>query len=241
MSYKIVQAVDVVAEYGGHNYLVLLNDSGAQVSQLNGYVVGPDLVPKTSALTGTLKVISDYVLPFNANTPQATLVEGDALKVMSLWQAAVECGKEINSLQLNYNPLDIFGKNSNAAFSTLVACMKAKEAVVTDQWFPGKNDIILPQEIMDRIFQKAVDAISAGQGVGGGGGDNSGNPSPGGGGSSWIAPTSPGSKTPGGYWQNPSMVTPDSDSVASGGYVALAHQDITIIGANIATGNHFSI
>src|SRR5476649_2570880 len=118
MPYQIVQAVDDVLFFGGHNFFVLMKD-GVAISQINGYSTDANGVPQVASLGGMLTVRSDYQQPFTSSTPQAVLVTGDYLKVTSLWNSGLECAAAVNALQLNYQVLDIGGKNSNAAFSTV--------------------------------------------------------------------------------------------------------------------------
>lgn len=147
---KIVQATQSVAGFGNHNYLVLVGDTGRVMGQLHGWQVINGQVNVTG-IGGELGVRTDHVYAYSASTPQAVLFEGSAEVANQLWQAALDCGNEINSLGYSYNALNSFGgHNSNAAFSTLAECMLL-QPVDPFGLDPGLGDIILSEEAMDAI------------------------------------------------------------------------------------------
>jgi hypothetical protein len=229
---KIIEASNSVLLIGSHQYFILQDDSGKEIAQLNGFVVGADGIPNTTGFTGTLQVRSDYGSDSSAATTKMVVFSGSQQDTMKLWNAAVQCGVAINAQNYSYSWSDSFGgHNSNSAFSTLAKCMGVADLDLGGAT-PGLHDIILDANTIAYIrSQVGLPATSGSSGSGGatGGGEHGGNPGgvPGGGSSSGTDPIGGGGSTGGGHWQYP--VAPHSIPVNPYDTAFAAHDEVVSI------------
>ncbi len=153
MGYKIVEAQAPVLGAGGHNYWVLLDNSGNKVGELHGFQIDSNGNPSTSGVGGTLKVFDNYTMGYSPSTTQAVVFDGTQSEAMALWGAASDCGDLITLKKYDYNAFDSFGgHNSNSAASTLAACMGVTEANL-GSFTPGKGDVILSNSEIENVRQ----------------------------------------------------------------------------------------
>ncbi|MFJ1468069.1 hypothetical protein [Massilia orientalis] len=228
---QIIEAVNSVAAVGAHEFFILMDDNGNIVGQLNGFAVGSDGIPKVTNISGQLQVRSDYGSIIDSSTIMKSVVSGTQEQMMQIWNTGKACGDAINQQQMSYNLLDIGGKNSNAAFSTLATCMKLPDLDLTGAFtaVPGLHDIILPantiKAIQDQHGLNGTTAPSAG------GGEHSGGPGgvPGGVSGSGSAGGGSSGGGGGGHWQYPiaehSIKPSPSDTTIPGG-----DSHVTIVG-----------
>lgn len=166
MGYKIVEAQAPVLGAGGHNYWVLLDNSGNRVGELHGFQTDANGEPATTGVGGDLKVFTDRSMGYNASTPQAVVFDGTQAEAMALWGAATDCGDLINLKNYDYNAFDSFGgHNSNSVASTLAACMGVTE-VNLGSFTPGMGEVILSNSEIEYVrqsygFSDACVAISS--------------------------------------------------------------------------------
>jgi len=148
---KIVQAKSSVMALGSHNYLVLIGDNGQVVQQLHGFQ-SKDGVPSTTGVGGQLQVFSDWgYADFSSTTAQQVLYEGSSEAVTQLWQAALDCGYAINSMNYDYNITSSFGAfNSNAALNTMLECIYL-DPIDLGGFNWGLDDIILSEDTMNAV------------------------------------------------------------------------------------------
>ncbi|MGX9217353.1 hypothetical protein ACWV27_02930 [Massilia varians] len=108
-------------------------------------------VPSATGVGGTLEVRTDYGWDYTENLPQQIVAAGDSTTIQKMWGAANDCGLAINQQNYSYNAFDSFGgHNSNAAFSTLAACMQL-EIFDLGGLAPGLGNVILNQSLIQHI------------------------------------------------------------------------------------------
>ena len=160
--YSIVEAqLPLIGGLGGHNLLVLKDDQGNVVKELDGLATGADGAVKPIGYlpSDTLKVYefnaATYYAPGEA---QVTLQSGSQADIMKVWNAAETCATAINAKSLSY-PFLGFGKNSNSVTSTLDACMgKTEPSIPGGALFtPGQGSLLLDQQTIDGIRNAITD------------------------------------------------------------------------------------
>ena len=193
---------------GAHEFYILVDDTNKVVGQLNGFAVGSDNVPAVTNISGQLQVRTDYASPLDADTKYIAVAIGPADSIMKMWDAGKACGDAINQKQISYNLLDTFGgHNSNAAYSTIGACMNVSDPDLTGSLtlVPGLHDIILDANTIKEIQRQHGITPPSSTGGGGsgtsGGGELSGTPGGSPIGGSTYDPPSTGGGTGGGYWK----------------------------------------
>jgi hypothetical protein len=237
---KIIQAYDNVLAAGSHYYWVRVNDAGQATGQMHGFASNGG-VPTPTAVSGSLLATSNYTMEFGSQTPQRVAIEASEAMIDALWAAGKVAKDAINAQNYSYNAadLDALGHNSNAVFSTIGAAMKLEMVDFKWTWSPGFGEIIIPQTILEEAFNSAMALLSGGPaGGGGGGGGDMGEGVPGGG--SGPNPGGSNPMTPGGYWQNPNVVSPGPEQEQ------IVHQqhagmDIGLIGVSSPLGHIFEL
>ena len=204
---KIIEASNPVLKLGAHQYFILQDDSGKEIAQLNGFVVGSDGIPNTTGFTGNLQVRSDYVSDSKESTVQMVVFSGSQDVVMKVWNVGVQCGIAVNAQNYSYSWSDsLGGHNSNSVFSTLAKCMGVADLDLGGST-PGLHDIILDANTIAVIraqagFQNYPTSSNGSGSSGGGEHGGSGGGMPGGTSSSGSDPIGSG-KTGGGTWKFP--------------------------------------
>ncbi len=99
---KIVQAEHSIGGVFGHNYWVLLDDNGNVLDQIHGFAKDSAGNLTTSALGGTVFVVSGVNLDYSPSVPQATAAEGTTAEMYKLWNAALDCKVAINDKNVPY-------------------------------------------------------------------------------------------------------------------------------------------
>lgn len=208
---QIIQAANPVVGVGRHYFYILKDDSGNIVGQLNGLQY-KDGVPSTAGVGGKIMFDNTNSVFIDSNTIQKIVAIGPKDVILDkMWNAAIQCGIEINKYDYDYNMFDTLGgHNSNAVFSTLAQCMQLEIFKFDGLPFaPGLFDTLLNSETIKAI--QAFNGLSTSNGTGSGGGEGSGGSSGGSGSSGGVdlpgyTPSPP--KKGGGYWQNPESTSP---------------------------------
>lgn len=134
-----------------HNLLVLLNESGTLLEELDGLATSAaGRIKPVGYLPSDRLRVHRFAAPFlfQPSQRQALLFEGSEAMVRQRWQAAVRGGEAINALNLAYPFLGL-GPNSNSVTSTLIACMGLTEpAIVGGKWAPWRGvQVLAAQQI----------------------------------------------------------------------------------------------
>lgn len=123
--YKVILSQLRIAKFFGHNFLVLIDETGAVISELNGLATSKNgkTKPIGYLLSDRLKVYEFRKAYFYKNTQQQiTLLHANKEVILRKWNVALKTVNLINIKKLPY-PLFGLGKNSNSVASTLIRCM----------------------------------------------------------------------------------------------------------------------
>lgn len=117
---KIVAGQTKAAGLGGHDLWIFYDDAGNMIGQINGFALVDGQI-NTTALSGTLVAVSNYVMPdFTANSPQQVVFNAPFAELQPYWEAAKDCAELITSMNLPYYWSE---QNSNSVYSTVGECM----------------------------------------------------------------------------------------------------------------------
>ena len=130
--YKVILSQLRIAKFFGHNFLVLVDETGAVTSELNGLATSKN--GKTKPLgylpSDRLKAYEFRKAYFYKNTQQQiTLLNADKEIILHKWNVAL---KAVNLINIKNHPYPLFGlgKNSNSVASTLIRCMGLYESKI---------------------------------------------------------------------------------------------------------------
>lgn len=146
MTYKIEFGSWPISKLGGlasHNFLVLRDESGSIIAELNGGAAGPDGSFNYTALDGPLTArhtvhadpVDERRLPRFATRRDSTFVElfsGSQQEVLEKWNAGVACVEAIDKKGLTYLAPAL---NSNSVAGTVAKCMDLKQPFVAPNDF----------------------------------------------------------------------------------------------------------
>ena len=171
-TYSIVEAQrPLVGGSGGHDLLVL-EENGVVIDQINGLATGSDhnIKPIGYLPTDTLNVYDtnentaangdsnnggNPINMYLVSEPQVTLFSGSETQIMAQWNAALACASAVNAEDLSY-PFAGLGSNSNSVASTLDACMGVYEPSISGSApiTPGVGTLLLTPSQIQTIEQE---------------------------------------------------------------------------------------
>lgn len=146
--------------FGAHNFVAVVDASGAVISELHGIARGPG---------GAQLRIYGGVLPFRQELiwgerfdhrtgfydpafPQGELAAGDGAAVGIFLRRAEAVRETVNDRRIRYPWPAAFGDNSNAYFATLIAGMGLSDVRLDRQlWAPSARRLLLGADELRRI------------------------------------------------------------------------------------------
>lgn len=158
-NYKIIESQFRVALFFGHNMLVLVDQSGKFISEINGLATSKNgTIKPVGYLKSDRLQVYEFQNPhlYNAKQPQKILYEDVQQNIMDRWNTARDAKDAINALNLSY-PIFGAGRNSNSVTSTLIMSMGLNEPNISgSKWTPGKGRIILSDLTLQTIKKKII-------------------------------------------------------------------------------------
>ncbi len=156
-NYKIVESQSPVLLFFGHNFLILISESGKCIGEMEGLAISKEGRTRSIGYwkLDRLKVY-EFAHPHlcSQGQPRQVIYRGNQQDTMKRWEAARDAKKVINQLNLPYPFLGL-GKNSNSVASTLIACMGLQELKIPGaRWAPWKGCRVLPQSTIDEIKRR---------------------------------------------------------------------------------------
>jgi hypothetical protein len=149
----------------GHNLLVLVDEAGTVIAELDGLATS-----KKGAIKPIGYLPSDRLKAYQFTgpylyrhqQPKAVLYSGCRVQVEKRWQAAVRGKEAINDLALAYPFLGL-GRNSNSVTSTLIACMGLEAVPMPGaRPAPGQRQRVLPREMIAVIRNEMAAGANTG-------------------------------------------------------------------------------